>query len=63
MFRLKPCTLRTRYDVNEIQSKRLERQKDAMIDTLAGYLSRQKTRDETRQDLIAIRMAVLQGCR
>ena len=59
---MKPCTMRMRYDVNEIQSKRVERQKDALIETLGKYISKQATRDDTRQDLIAIRMIVLQGC-
>jgi hypothetical protein len=63
MFRLKPCTQRVRFDVNEIQSKRLQIQKDELITVLGKYIQKERTRDETRQDLIAIRVAVKEGCR
>jgi hypothetical protein len=63
MFRTKACTQRVRYDVNEIQSKRLEIQKDTLIEVLGKYVGKEKTRDETREDLIAIRLAIKEGCR
>ena len=63
MFRTKACTQRVRFDVNEIQSKRLEIQKDTLIEVLGKYVGKEKTRDETREDLIAIRLAIKEGCR
>ncbi len=63
MFRLKACTQRVRFDVNEIQSKRLQIQKDTLIEVLGKYIAKEKTRDETRDDLVAIRVNLKETCR
>jgi len=63
MFRLKSCTQRVRFDVNEIQSKRLQTQKDTLIEVLGKYIAKEKTRDETRDDLVAIRVNLKETCR